>query len=895
MNMSIKNKNLFMLALLVLAVFAALSYVSYRVYDNYPFCSDEYNYLYQAKIFASGHLWLNADKRVHDLFEIYTIFSNGKFFSKYPPGTSLLLLPGVKLGIPGLINPLISIITLIFLYLLCAEFIGSYLSVLAVSVVAINIYFLGYGASYFSQPASLCLTTMALFFFQRYRSSKRELFLILSMSALSCHFLVRSLDAFCLWAAISYGVLMSSRPKKTLLYCLLPVIGILALLSYNKVLAGHWSIAPYSVFSSDFKVIYGGHQTVRSYIAAMFPDILRNLNANLLFSFDWYFLPLILIWTPFIGLGLFGRRSDNDAFRGFGMVSLAYVLLFVVLYCFHPAGEWNRGGAPVYGARYWYPLIAPIAVLIAEGVRGFYQRLPRRSFWIILGFCLILQCAQDVHYFNHYSLRFRAVRAIRADIDSQCPPKSIIILREPNNWYNSAPDLTLWYDLQRNPFLKGARLFVFPSADLKALQKAYPGYTVRNYFFPEPYHYVNLALLRREGSYFNSILFSTPVVMFNGNTYICYLSDSGDVIVAKWTAEKKSWAKTKVGRGVTVDARDNFTLGIDSAGYIHVSLGKHGRPLKYMVSGKPEDISRFHSGKMTGVADDMVASPRFFKSPSNKLYFLYRNGSSSSSDLYIKKYDAGTGKWSDLAAPLIRGTGVSASASPYEFTIAWDPQENMHLFWNWRQNGENTRSNIFDVLYAKYDKNRSRWEKSDGTPYSLPITKGKAEIIDNIWMNLGLSDQNSVVADRNGFPHVVYEKFAPDGHSEIFHACFNGSFWRITRVTNMNQAVPLNLYDLWRPQIIIDRSNVIYVFFADAGTKISQKGPSPSGWLFDTASGDNGVTWTRPKALKVKEVGEFAYDQAYFRDTGNVRFFYQIHNEPILPLYTIELQKKPQK
>ena len=884
-----------MLTLLILAVFAVLSYVSYRVFDNYPFCSDEYNYLYQAKMFASGHLWVNADQKAHDLFENYMILSNGKLFSKYPPGFSLLLLPGVKLGITGLINPLISTITLIFLYLLCAEFVGSFFSILAVSLVAANIYFLGYGASYFSQPASLCLTSMALFFFQRFRSSKRELFLIFSMSALSFHFLVRPLDALCLWAAISFGILMSGRPKKSLLYCLLPIAGVLILLCYNRALAGQWSIAPYSVFSSDFKVIYDGSQTIMSYAAAMFHDLLGNLSAYLRFSFGWYFLPLILIWTPFIVLGLFGRKQDDGGSRGFGMVSLAYVLFFVGLYCFQPANVSNRGGAPVYGARYWYPWIAPIAVLIAVGVRGFYQRLPRRSFWIILGVCLILQCVQDVNFFHRYSLRFRAVRAIRADIVSQCPPRSIIILHEPNNWRKSAPDLTLWYDLQRNPFLNGDRLFVFPSADLKALQEAYPGYTVRNYFFPEPFHYVNLGLLERETNYFNSILFSTPVTTFNGDAYICYLSASRDVIVAKCAAGKNSWAKTRIARGVTVDGRDNFSVGIDSAGYIHVSFGTRSRPLKYFISKKPGDISRFHSGKMTGVAEDLVASPRFFKSPSNKLYFLYRNGSPGSSDLYIKEYDAGTRKWSDLAAPLIRGTGASSSASPYEFTLAWDPRENMHLFWNWRRNGDMPRSEIFDVLYAKYDKSRSRWEKSNGAPYSLPITKGNAEEIDNIWMNLGLSDQDSVFADKNCFPHAVYQKFAPDGHSEIFHARFNGSSWRITQATNMNKPVSWNTYDLWRTQMLIDRSNTIYIFFTDEGVKTSGKFSLFPGWLFWTASGDNGATWARPKAMQVQQIGEFAYDQAYFRDTGDIRFFYQINSDPVSPLYRFDMQKSALK
>jgi hypothetical protein len=870
---------------------------------------DEYNYLYQAKIFATGHLWLNASQKVHDLFENYMIFSNGKLFTQYSPGFSLLLLPGVKLGIPGLINPLLSVITLVFLYLLCAEFVGSFLSILAVSLVASNIYFLGYGASYFVHPASLCLTSMALYFFQRYRATKRESFLVLSMSFLSFHFLVRSLDALCLWAALCLGVLLSGQPRKrSLVYCALPVIGILFLLGYNKVLMGQWSIAPYPVFSIDFKLIYGGHQTIGSYAATMFFDLLRNLNANLWYTFGQYFLPLTLIWLPYLALGLFGERPEDRGPRSFGTVLFAYSLLLIGLYCFEPMIPETRQGWPQYGARYWYPLIAPLAFMIAAGIKGFYQRLPRRSFWILLGLCFLFQFIQSAYYLDQYSQRFHVIRQLQADIDSQFPPKSIVVLNDPNNWHDSAPDFTYWYALERNPFLNADRLYVGSGADLNALKAAYPGYTVRNYYFPEPYYYGNLALLAREAgysncpslallksrsTYANSVAFTTPVTTFKGNAYICYLSDSRDVIVAKWMPGGKAWQKTRIAKRIAPDAHNNFSVGIDSADYVHVSFGMRGKPLQYFISEKPEDVSRFHREKMTGVGEDKVTYPHFFKSPSSELYFIYRNGPLDNSDLNIKQYDTGTRKWTDVAAPLIRGSGSASSVSPYEFTAAWDAKGNMHLFWNWRKKGDKHRTEIFDVLYAKYDKSRSRWERSNGKPYSLPITGGNAEVIDSVGMNLGLLDQNSVVFDGSGYPHVVYEKFAPDGHSEIFHARYNGSSWRITQVMNLHSPVTWNLYDLWRPQILINRTNTIYIFFTDSGIKTSRQYILSPGWLLWTESRDNGATWAKPKAIKEPRIGEFAYDPVYLRETGNLRFYYQTNSDPVSPLYSIDFAKKP--
>ena len=180
-------------------------------------------------------------------------------------------------------------------------------------------------------------------------------------------------------------------------------------------------------------------------------------------------------------------------------------------------------------------------------------------------------------------------------------------------------------------------------------------------------------------------------------------------------------------------------------------------------------------------------------------------------------------------------------------------------------------------------------------PYSLPITKGNAEVIDSLGMNLGLSDQNSVYVDRSGFPNVVYEKFGPDGRSEIFQARSNGSSWRITQVTHMNEPVSLNILDLWRPQILIDRTGTMYILFTDSGSKISRKNPRAPGWLFWTKSMDNGATWSRPLAIKEPQKGEFIYDPVYLRDTGDLRLYYQTNSDPVSPLYRIDMKLYRQK
>ncbi len=79
---------------------------SFFVFDRTPHIPDGATYLFQAKIFASGHLVAAPPP----LPEFFTggemILSNTGWYSKYPPGHSLVLLPGLLLGMPWLMPAL---------------------------------------------------------------------------------------------------------------------------------------------------------------------------------------------------------------------------------------------------------------------------------------------------------------------------------------------------------------------------------------------------------------------------------------------------------------------------------------------------------------------------------------------------------------------------------------------------------------------------------------------------------------------------------------------------------------------------------------------------------------------------------------------------------------------
>src|SRR5689334_17546539 len=67
---------------------------------------DEAAYILQARIFAKGHL-VAPGRPAPEFFEQYHTFVEPIVAAKYPPGFSLLLVPGIWLGLPGLVPALL--------------------------------------------------------------------------------------------------------------------------------------------------------------------------------------------------------------------------------------------------------------------------------------------------------------------------------------------------------------------------------------------------------------------------------------------------------------------------------------------------------------------------------------------------------------------------------------------------------------------------------------------------------------------------------------------------------------------------------------------------------------------------------------------------------------------
>ena len=76
--------------------------------------------VFHGTIFAGGRLTAMSPP-LRDFFFFDNVINNGRWYSQYPPGHSFLMMIGVLVGAPWIINPLLGSATIVLLYFLGRE------------------------------------------------------------------------------------------------------------------------------------------------------------------------------------------------------------------------------------------------------------------------------------------------------------------------------------------------------------------------------------------------------------------------------------------------------------------------------------------------------------------------------------------------------------------------------------------------------------------------------------------------------------------------------------------------------------------------------------------------------------------------------------------------------
>ena len=243
------------------------------------FIHDESAYLLQAEIFASGRLSAPPPP-LPEFFEQYHVLVTPQLAPKYPPGHALLLVPGVWLGLPGLVPVLLYGLAGGLLFALARRLAGAWVALLTwlvwLSAPSGNTL----RCTYLSQSTTTAAFLLGLFVLLRWREKGRAADLA-ALSVLAAWMgITRPLTALALAGPLCLVALTISWPRRAVRSFVVMAVASAAVLAilpaWNAASTGDWRTLPYTHYSRVYfpyeKLGFGADPTPP--LRALPPDML---------------------------------------------------------------------------------------------------------------------------------------------------------------------------------------------------------------------------------------------------------------------------------------------------------------------------------------------------------------------------------------------------------------------------------------------------------------------------------------------------------------------------------------------------------------------------------------------------------------------------------------------
>lgn len=221
----------------------------------YPRIHDEASYILQAQTFA--HLrWTNPPPPIAAFFEQYHVFVEPRFFSKYPPGHALLMVPGIWLGLPFLVPVLLHGVAGGFVFAIGRRLANPWVGLLAWVLWFGTAGNLEFRPTYFSEATSSACWLLGWWALLEWRATRRTRWLLVVAAATGWMAITRPLTAaayavpvgvVCLW-----DIVRGRHWRDAALAFALgtAIVAIMPLWSYETI--GQVRPTPYSLYSDIY-------------------------------------------------------------------------------------------------------------------------------------------------------------------------------------------------------------------------------------------------------------------------------------------------------------------------------------------------------------------------------------------------------------------------------------------------------------------------------------------------------------------------------------------------------------------------------------------------------------------------------------------------------------------
>lgn len=365
-------------AAIIIAIISALAtWYVWAAVDPVPLVEDEYSYVLQSRIFASGH-WTAPSPPIPEFFQQAHVLTIPAVASKYPPGHALLMSLGALLGAPALVPLLLSGLTGALLFLLVRRVANDWVALLAWILWLGAPISLRFRAAYYSEVTSSAMWMLAWWALLEWRQNRRTGWLLALAAAIGWGAITRPLSMLAF--AVPVGIVVVRDVVRhhawrdfalaTALGTL--ILGIIPLWSAKT--TGDWRVTPQALYTHDYlpydkpgfgvdstpparkllpvnQVTYVGfyNEHVKHTVANLPKTAYERLRA--LAREDWRGIRVVL--APFALLGLFSMSAEV------GFALACAVALFVGYLSY---GHW------ALWTLYYFEAMPVLAVLTALGI-----------------------------------------------------------------------------------------------------------------------------------------------------------------------------------------------------------------------------------------------------------------------------------------------------------------------------------------------------------------------------------------------------------------------------------------------------------------------------------------------------------------------------------------------
>ena len=375
---------------LVAFAFLASASVAWFAFERIGHVADEVSYIFQARTFAGGALWVPAlplgAQPAFDHFQL--MFDGDRWFSPLAPGWPAVLTLGVIAGLPWLFNPLLGAASVALGYGILARYADVKTARIGCLLLATSPWLIGLSATFMTHTLSLFLTLAAWYLLllgKERKAGAQAALAIAAGLAMGWLFLTRPLDGIIIGGLTGVLLLLAS-PRQTFLTRIVPFgvgcIGTGALVfPYNAAMTGNplktamgyyfdatWEKLGFAnrlgfgeevgspIGAGQMELNTQGHSAYEGLI-----NTLNNINSLHTDFLGWSIGSLAFVWA-FL---LWGRPGRSD------LAPIAVIVVIVFAYSLY----WFTGSHYV-GPRYWFIAILPLVYLVTRGIMAVANRMP---------------------------------------------------------------------------------------------------------------------------------------------------------------------------------------------------------------------------------------------------------------------------------------------------------------------------------------------------------------------------------------------------------------------------------------------------------------------------------------------------------------------------------------